>query len=251
VIDLNADLGESYGIWRMGDDEAMLEIVTSANVACGYHAGDPSTLRTVCRAAAARQVAVGAHVSYPDLAGFGRRALDVAPGELRDQVLYQLGALDGIAKAEGASVTYVKPHGALYHAVVDDPAKASAVVAAACEYDLSLAMLGPPGSQLLAAAADAGLVGVTEAFVDRAYEPSGRLVARGQTGSVLTDVDEIARRAVRMAVDGEVLAVDGSIVAVRARSLCMHGDTPGAVDIARAVRAALDIAGLDVRRFTD
>ena len=143
MIDLNADLGESYGTWRMGDDEAMLQIVTSANVACGYHAGDPSTLRTVCRAAAERQVAVGAHVAYPDLAGFGRRALDVAPEELRDQVLYQLGALDGIARVEGPGITYVKPHGALYHAVADDPAKARAVVAAALEYDPSLAMLGP------------------------------------------------------------------------------------------------------------
>ncbi|MDX2379335.1 MAG: 5-oxoprolinase subunit PxpA [Acidimicrobiia bacterium] len=250
-MDLNADLGESYGTWRMGDDEAMLQIVTSANVACGYHAGDPSTLRTVCRAAAERQVAVGAHVAYPDLAGFGRRARDVAPEELRDQVLYHRGALDGIARVEGPGITYVKPHGALYHAVADDPAKARAVVAAALEYDPSLAMLGPPASQLLAAAADAGLAGISEAFVDRAYESSGRLVPRGRDGSVLTDVDEIALRAVRMAVDREVRAVDGSIVEVRAQSLCVHGDTPGAVDIARAVRAALDIAGLDVRRFTD
>jgi UPF0271 protein len=250
VIDLNSDLGESYGIWRLGDDEAMLEIVTSANVACGFHAGDPGTLRTVCRSAVAQSVAIGAQVAYPDIAGFGRRYMDIAPEDLRDAVLYQLGALDAFAQVGGAEIVYLKPHGALYHAVTDDPAQARAVVAAASEYDPSLAILGAPGSELLAAADAEGLEGVAEAFVDRAYESTGRLVSRREPDSVLTDVGEIVQRAVRIAVDGEVVAVDGTTVSVRARSLCVHGDTPGAVDIARAVRAALDDAGVGVERFT-
>lgn len=250
AIDINSDLGESYGIWRLGDDEAMLGIVTSANVACGFHAGDPGTLRTVCRSAVAQRVAIGAQVAYPDIAGFGRRYMDIDPGDLRDAVLYQLGALDAFAQVGGAEIAYVKPHGALYHAVTDDPAQARAVVAAASEYDPSLAILGAPGSELLAAADVEGLEGVAEAFVDRAYAPTGRLVPRREPDSVLTDVDEIVRRAVRIAVDGEVVAVDGSIVSVRARSLCVHGDTPGAVEIARAVREALDDAGVGIHRFT-
>ena len=250
AIDLNSDLGESYGVWRLGDDEAMLEIVTSANVACGFHAGDPGTLRTVCRSAVEQRVAIGAQVAYPDIAGFGRRYMDIDPDDLRDAVLYQLGALDAFAQVGGAEIAYLKPHGALYHAVTDDPAQANAVIAAASEYDPSLAILGAPGSELLAAADGEGLEAVAEAFVDRAYQPSGRLVSRREPDSVLTDVDEIAERAVRMALDGEVAAVDGSIITVRARSLCVHGDTPGAVDIARAVRAALDEAGVGVQRFT-
>ena len=250
AIDLNSDLGESYGVWRLGDDEAMLEIVTSANVACGFHAGDPGTLRTVCRSAVEQRVAIGAQVAYPDIAGFGRRDMDIDPYDLRDAVLYQLGALDAFAQVGGAEIAYLKPHGALYHAVTDDPAQANAVIAAASEYDPSLAILGAPGSELLAAADGEGLEAVAEAFVDRAYQPSGRLVSRREPDSVLTDVDEIAERAVRMALDGEVAAVDGSIITVRARSLCVHGDTPGAVDIARAVRAALDEAGVGVQRFT-
>jgi UPF0271 protein len=250
AIDINSDLGESYGIWRLGDDEAMLGIVTSANVACGFHAGDPGTLRTVCLSAVAQRVAIGAQVAYPDIAGFGRRYMDIDPGDLRDAVLYQLGALDAFAQVGGAEIAYVKPHGALYHAVTDDPAQARAVVAAASEYDPSLAILGAPGSELLAAADVEGLEGVAEAFVDRAYAPTGRLIPRREPDSVLTDVDEIVQRAVRIAVDGEVVAVDGSIVSVRARSLCVHGDTPGAVEIARAVREALDDAGVGVHRFT-
>jgi UPF0271 protein len=174
----------------------------------------------------------------------------MTPAKLRDAVLYQLGALDAFAQVGGAEISYVKPHGALYHAVSDDAALARAVVAAAAEYDPSLAILGAPGSALLAAAEAGGLETCAEAFVDRAYDPSGRLVARREAGSVLTDVEEIVRRAVRLAVDSEVEAIDGTVVSVRARSLCVHGDTPGAVDIARAVRAALDDAGVGVRRFT-
>lgn len=250
-IDVNSDLGESYGVWQLGDDEAMLDIVTSANVACGFHAGDPSVLRAACSQAVRRNVAIGAQVSFPDLLGFGRRHLAMSPNELRDAVLYQLGALDAFAQVGGSQIAYVKPHGALYHASATDESLAMAVVDAAAEYDPSLAVLGLPASQLLAAAERAGLEAVPEAFADRAYRPDGGLVSRREPGSVLTDPDEVAARAVRLAVEHEVIAVDGSTVAVHARSICVHSDTPGAVGLARAVRAALDAAGVGVYRFTE
>lgn len=250
ALDLNSDLGESYGVWRLGDDETMLRLVTSANVACGFHAGDPSTLRATCATAAAGGVRIGAQVAYPDLAGFGRRHLAMDPDELRDAVLYQLGALDAFAQVAGTGVAYVKPHGALYHACTDDAGAAQAVVDAAHEYDPSMAVLGAPDSALLAAAERAGLEPVPEAFADRAYLPDGRLAPRHDPGSVLTDPSEVAARAVRIAVDHEVVAVDGSVLTLRARSLCVHGDTPGAVALAGAVRAALEVAGVGVHPFT-
>jgi UPF0271 protein len=249
-IDLNSDLGESFGVWRLGDDEAMLDVVTSANVACGFHAGDPTVLRMTCGLAAGRGVAIGAQVSYPDLVGFGRRHLDMASDELRDAVLYQLGALDAFAQVAGAEVAYVKPHGALYHSAATDRRVADAVVAAAAEYDFSLAVLGLPDSELLRAAERAGLEAVGEAFADRAYRPDGGLVPRRDAGSVITDPEVVAVRAVRMATSGEVEAIDGTVVAVSARSICIHGDTPGAVDLARAVRDALVTAGVGIHRFT-
>jgi len=251
AIDVNSDLGESYGVWRLGDDEAMLDLVTSANVACGFHAGDPSVLRAACVQAVERDVAIGAQVSYPDLLGFGRRHLHMAEHELRDAVLYQLGALDAFAQVAGAEIAYVKPHGALYHAASTEPAFARAVVDAAAEYDASLAVLGLPGSELLSAAVRAGLEAIGEAFADRAYRPDGGLVARTEAGSVLIDPDDVAERAVRIAVDSEIVAVDGSVISVRARSICVHSDTPGAVGLARSVRSALDAAGVGVRRFTE
>jgi 5-oxoprolinase (ATP-hydrolysing) subunit A len=250
AIDLNSDLGESFGAWSFGDDSAMLEIVSSANVACGFHAGDPSVMRTVCSQASARRVAIGAQVSYPDLVGFGRRYIDMTPDELRDGVLYQLGALDGFAQVAGSQVAYVKPHGALYHAVAAERSLAEALVTAVVEYDPSLSILGLPRSELLAAADRAGLEAVPEAFADRAYHPDGGLVSRRVEGAVLHDVTDIAARAVRMAVDGEVQAIDGSVVAVSARSLCVHSDTPGAVAIALAVREALAASGVSIHRFT-
>ncbi len=250
AIDLNSDLGEAFGAWSFGDDEEMLAIVTSANVACGFHAGDPSVMRAVCRRASDRNVAVGAQVSYPDLVGFGRRFLDMAPDELRDAVLYQLGALDAFAQVAGSQISYVKPHGALYHAVAAERILADALVTAVVEYDPSMALLGLPGSALLASADAAGLEAVPEAFADRAYRPDGGLVSRREAGSVLTDPSAVAERAVRMAVDREVVAIDGSVVSVEARSLCVHSDTPGAVVIARSVRTALDAAGVGVHRFT-
>jgi 5-oxoprolinase (ATP-hydrolysing) subunit A len=250
AIDLNSDLGESYGVWRIGDDLAMLGLVTSANVACGFHAGDPSTLRTTCAAAVNEGVRIGAQVSFPDLVGFGRRHLAMDPDELRDAVLYQLGALDAFAQVAGAGVAYVKPHGALYHAAARERSVATAVVAASREYDPSMAVLGLPGSELLRAADAAGMEFVEEAFADRAYLPDGHLVPRSEPDSVLTDPAEVAARAVRIAVDQVVVAVDGSQVALRARSICVHGDTPGAVALAGAVRSALEVAGVGVHPFT-
>lgn len=249
-MDLNADLGESFGNWTLGDDAAMLAIVTSANVACGFHAGDPTVLLRCCERAAAHEVRIGAQVGYRDLAGFGRRFIDVAPADLEADVLYQLGALDGLARAAGSRVTYLKPHGALYNTVVHHRAQAAAVVAAVRRYDPGLAVLGLPGSALLDLAAEAGLTTVREAFADRAYTPMGTLVPRTEPGAVLQDPDEIAHRVVGLAREHTLTATDGSVLRIDADSICVHGDSPGAVAIAGAVRTALVTAGLPVAPFT-
>lgn len=249
MIDLNADLGESYGRWTLGDDTAMLDLITSANIACGFHAGDPLTLQRTCAAATERGVVIGAQVGYADLVGFGRRFIDVAPDELTADVIYQLGALDAMARVAGAAVRYVKPHGALYNAVVHHDAQARAVVAAVAAYDASLPLLGLPGSVLHRVAQEAGLTTVTEAFADRAYTPEGTLVSRRDDGAVLHDPDEIARRCVRMVAEGRIDAVDGTEIAMTAQSLCIHGDSPGAVEIARQVRTALTDNGIDIVAF--
>lgn len=233
----------------MGDDASMFQLVTSANVACGFHAGDPVTMLDSCRAAYELDVTVGAHVGYRDLAGFGRRSLDMSFDELFGDVLYQLGALDGVAHAVGASVDYVKPHGALYNRLVGDAEQASAVVAAVNAYDPGLPILGLPGSELLKQAKEAGHPVFVEAFADRAYLADGTLVPRSQEGAVLHDVDAIVERAVRLATKGEVVALDGSVVQVRPDSLCIHGDTPGAVGMAAAVRAGLEAAGVELESF--
>jgi 5-oxoprolinase (ATP-hydrolysing) subunit A len=248
-IDLNADVGESFGAWTLGDDDAMLGVVTSANVACGFHAGDPLTLRTTCRYAAERGVVVGAQVGYRDLAGFGRRFVDVAPDELAADVVYQIGALDAMARISGTRVAYVKPHGALYNAIVSHEAQARAVVEAVAAVDRSLPIMGLPGSVVLELAAAAGLRTIVEAFADRAYTSDGRLVPRGQPGAVLRDVDAVTARVVRLVRDRVVLAVDGTDVAVEAESVCIHGDTPGAVGMARSVRSALEAEGVEIRPF--
>ncbi|KOV67578.1 hypothetical protein ADK64_09600 [Streptomyces sp. MMG1121] len=249
VIDLNADLGEGFGRWTLTDDDALLSVVTSANVACGFHAGDPSVMRRVCDLAAERGVRIGAQVSYRDLAGFGRRAMDVPGDELAAETAYQIGALRVFAQAAGAEVAYVKPHGALYNRTVHDADQAAAVVAGVKLAGGTLPVLGLPGSRLLAAAADAGLTAVPEAFADRAYTPAGTLVPRREPGAVVSDEDAVVRRALAFAVDGAVEAVDGTTVPVAARSLCVHGDTPGAARIAARVRAALQAAGVEVGAF--
>jgi len=249
VIDLNADLGESFGAWRLGDDEALLGIVTSANIACGFHAGDPLTLRRACAGAVARGVSIGAQVSYRDLAGFGRREMTVPPEELTAEVLYQIAALDGIARAEGGKVRYVKPHGALYNRCVRDPVQAAALAAAVSAYDPGLPLLTLPDGAAARVAADAGLTVVAEAFADRSYRADGTLVPRGQPGAVITDPARVAARAASMATSHTVESVDGHEVPVPFRSVCVHGDTPGAVTLARAVREALERAGVHVASF--
>ncbi|MDD7834646.1 MULTISPECIES: LamB/YcsF family protein [Paenarthrobacter] len=248
-MDLNADLGESFGSWTMGDDASMFRIVSSANVACGFHAGDPLTMLDSCRAAFELDVRVGAHVGYRDLAGFGRRSLDMTFDELFGDVLYQLGALDGMAHAVGASVDYVKPHGALYNRIVRDTEQAEAVVAAVHAYDPGLPVLGLPGSAWITLADEAGHPVFREAFVDRAYLPDGTLVPRTQEGAVLHDTAAVVAQAVRLATRKEVVAIDGSVVPVQADSLCIHGDTPGAVNMAAAVREGLEQAGVNIEAF--
>ncbi|AZM52074.1 LamB/YcsF family protein [Streptomyces sp. WAC 01529] len=248
-IDLNADLGEGFGRWHLTDDEQLLSVVTSANVACGFHAGDAVTMRRVCELAAERGVRIGAQVSYRDLAGFGRRAMDVPPEELTAEVAYQIGALEVFARAAGTRVSYVKPHGALYNRVVHDEEQARAVVEGVRLAGASLPLLGLPGSRLLETADKAGLPVVTEAFADRAYTEEGTLVPRGSEGAVITEADAVVERSLGMARFGVVTSQGGGEIAVRARSLCLHGDTPGAVDLARRVRARLESAGVRVEAF--
>ncbi|WP_328975379.1 5-oxoprolinase subunit PxpA [Streptomyces canus] len=249
TIDLNADLGEGFGRWRLTDDEQLLSVVTSANVACGFHAGDAATMRRVCELAAARGVRIGAQVSYRDLAGFGRRAMDVPSAELTAEVAYQIGALEVFARAAGTRVSYVKPHGALYNRVVHDEEQAAAVVDGVLLADATLAVLGLPGSRLLEAAGKAGLEGVTEAFADRAYTEEGTLVPRGQEGAVVTDPELVVARSLGLARDRVVTTRSGARIEVEARSLCLHGDTPGAVELARRVRERLETSGVRVEAF--
>lgn len=249
MIDLNADLGESFGVWRLGDDDAMLGIVTSANVACGFHAGDPAGLLQVCRSAARRGVRIGAQVSYRDLAGFGRRFIDVAAGELMAEVVYQIGALQAIAHAAGTAVSYVKPHGALYNAIVTHTEQAAAVAEAVRLVDAGLPVLGMAGSAFFEEASRRELRTVAEAFADRAYRPDGRLVSRREQGAVLHDPAAIATRVTTLVTSGQVAAIDGTRLTLKAESLCVHGDSPGAVQIATAVRDSLVAAGVEIAAF--
>lgn len=248
-IDLNSDLGESLGAWKMGDDAAMLDIVTSANVACGFHAGDAAGILDTLRLAAARGVTVGAHVGYPDLRGFGRRNMDVASHELRADVIYQIGALQALARAAGTAVRYVKPHGALYNTIAHDRRQAGDVIEAIRAVDDSLALVVLAGSPLADWARAAGLKVVAEAFADRAYTPQGTLVSRREPGAVLHDVPRVAARMLRLVQEGVVEAIDGSLARVQADSICVHGDSPDAVAMAREVRRVLADAGVTLAGF--
>jgi len=245
-IDLNADVGESFGRWTLGDDAAVLACVTSANIACGYHAGDPVVMRRTVRLARDAGVAVGAHPSLPDLAGFGRREMRISADDLEDLVLYQAGALAAIAAAEGVRLQHVKPHGALYTMAARDPALADAFVRAVAALDPSLLVFAPPGSQLVRAAAAAGLRTAPEGFADRAYDPDGSLAPRSSAGAIVEDPDLVVARSLRMVQQGVVRATDGSDIPLRITTLCTHGDTPGSAGILRALRAALEAAGIEV-----
>lgn len=249
VIDLNSDLGEGYGAWKMGDDAAMLGIVSSANVACGFHAGDPLTILATLRGAAQNGVVVGAHVSYPDRVGFGRRPMDVTPEELTADVIYQIGALQGLAAAAGTRVRYVKPHGALYNTIAQDARQAGAVIRAILTVDPSLILMGLAGAPVLEQARAAGLATVAEAFADRAYRPDGQLLSRREPGAVLHDPNLVAARMVRLAQEGVVEAVDGSTLRLAADSICVHGDSPDAVAMAHAIRVALTRQGVTIASF--
>lgn len=249
TIDMNADLGEGFGRWTLGDDAAMLDLVTSANVACGFHAGTPLSLFTVLRAAAERGVVVGAHVAYRDLAGFGRRFLDASIEELTADVVYQIGALQGLAAAAGTRVSYVKPHGALYNTIATGHPHARAVIDAVRSIDRALPLVALAGSPLVANAESAGLRVIPEAFADRAYAPDGSLVPRSQRGAVLEDAAAIGRRTVELVTTGAVEAIDGSRIHVMAESVCVHGDSAGSVAMARQIRASLAEADVEVSSF--
>lgn len=248
-LDLNADVGELIGESPLNGDAAIMAQVSSVNVACGFHAGGPSTMRRSCATAAAAGVVIGAHPSYRDMAGFGRRFMDVDPDELTQELVYQIGALQAMARAEGAKVRYIKPHGALYNAIVHHSAQAQAVVSAVLAVDPGLAVLVAPQSQVQLLGQAAGLTVVTEAFADRAYNPDGTLVPRTQRGAVLHSVDAVVAQSLDIALRHEVTALDGSRVKLTTQSLCLHGDTPGATKMARAVRAALSDAGVEIGSF--
>lgn len=248
VVDLNADMGEGFGRYVL-DDGALLDDVTSASVACGFHAGDPVVMRETVARAASRGVVIGAHPGYPDLVGFGRRELAASAAEIEALVIYQIGALQAVCTATGCRLRYVKAHGALYNRAARDIEAAEAIVRAIRSVDPSLALLGLAGSAMLTAARSAGIRAVSEGFVDRAYRRDGTLVPRSEPDSVLTDVDLIAERALRMVRTGTLETIDGGVIAVRAESLCTHGDGPHAVAIVRAVRAKLESAGVLVTPF--
>jgi len=245
-IDLNSDLGESFGPWPMGQDAALMDSISSANVACGFHAGDPGAMRATIALARTKSVAVGAHPGFPDLVGFGRREMKATPAEVEDFVLYQVSALAGMAAAQGVRLQHVKAHGALYNMACRDRALADAIAKAVVAFDRSLILFGLPGSELLHAGEAAGLPVAAEVFADRAYDPDGSLTSRSKPGSVIHDPAKVVARAVRMVQERQVIAVDGSTIALRADTICLHGDTPGAADLARAVRKGLESAGIRI-----
>ena len=249
-IDLNSDVGESFGAWRMGADAEVIRSITSANVACGYHAGDPGVMRETIRLARASGTSVGAHPGYPDLVGFGRREMKASAKDVEDMVLYQIGALAAIAAAEGVKLAHVKAHGALYNQAVRDRALADAIARAVRAFDRSLVLFGLPGSELLNAGDRAGLRVAAEGFADRAYNADGSLTSRTERGSVIHDPDEVVRRSLRMVREGRVTAGDGSELQFHVDTLCTHGDTPGAHELTRLLREGLQRVGVAVLPLT-
>lgn len=246
-IDINSDLGESFGAYRIGHDEGLMRAITSANIAAGFHAGDPGVLRRTIRLAKANGVAVGAHPGFQDLVGFGRRNMQISPEEAEDLVLYQVAAVAGVAAAEGVRLQHVKPHGALFNMAVRDADLAAAIARAVAAFDRSLILFGLPGSEILNAARAAGLRPAAEVFADRAYDPDGSLTSRKKPGSVIHDPDVVVKRAVRMVKERSVVAVDGSVVPLEADTICVHGDTTGSDVLAMRIRDGLAAAGVDVR----
>jgi 5-oxoprolinase (ATP-hydrolysing) subunit A len=246
-IDLNADVGESFGAYAIGHDAGLMKSITSANVAAGFHAGDPSVLRSTVLLAKAHGVAVGAHPSFPDLGGFGRREMKVSPREAEDFVLYQIAAVAGVAAAEGLRLQHVKPHGALFNMAMRDRDLASSIARATAAFSRDLIVFALPDSELLKAARAEGLRGVAEAFADRAYEADGSLVSRSRPGAVIHDASAVVARAVQMAKGGGVRAIDGTILKLQPDTICVHSDTPGADDLAARLRTALESSGVSVQ----
>lgn len=246
-VDLNADVGESFGVWSLGEDPALMSHITSANVACGFHAGDPGVMRATVVLARDRGVAVGAHPGFPDLVGFGRREIQVSPRDVEDFVVYQVGALAGIAASQGVRLQHVKPHGALYNMAARDAALADAIARATATIDRAMYLFGLPGSEIIAAGRRAGLRTACEAFADRAYRPDGALVPRQQPGAVIHEPDLVVQRVVRMVREQAVEAIDGSRVPLTIDTLCVHGDTPGAAELAGMIRQALAEGGIEVK----
>jgi len=246
-IDINSDMGESFGAYSIGHDAGLMASITSANIAAGFHAGDPSVLRETIRLAKVRGVAVGAHPGFPDLVGFGRRELNVTPKEAEDMVLYQVAAVAGVAAAEGVRMQHVKPHGALFNVAARSVELSTAIARAVAAFDSSLILFGLPGSEILNAGRAAGLRVAAEVFADRAYEPDGLLASRRKPGAVIHDPDVVVARAVRMVKERSVVAIDGSVVPLEADTICVHGDTPGSDDLAARIRAGLEAAGVVVR----
>ncbi|NIY49118.1 LamB/YcsF family protein [Cedecea colo] len=249
TIDLNSDLGESFGQWTMGDDAAILKMVSSANVACGFHAGSPAGILETLKAAKAQGVTVGAHVAYPDLVGFGRRNMDIASDELTADVIYQLGALQGLARAAGTQVRYVKPHGALYNTIAYNERQALAVIDGILAVDPQLPLVGLAGSPILALAQQKGLKTIAEAFADRAYHADGTLVSRREAGAVLHDAQQVAERMLQLITSGGLKSIEGEFTPIQVESICVHGDSPGAIAMASQIRTLLEAQGITVRSF--
>jgi 5-oxoprolinase (ATP-hydrolysing) subunit A len=243
-IDVNSDVGESFGAWTMGADEALMPYLTSASIACGWHGGDPQVMRRTVRLARTHGVRVGAHPGYPDLLGFGRRPMQLSPGEARDYLLYQIGALYAFAKAEGLRLQHVKPHGALYRVAANDRLLSQGIAEAIVEVDPTLILVGPPGSEIVKAGQEAGLRVAQEGFGDRAYNEDGSLVSRSMPGALLTDPDAVADQVLLM-VEGKARAITGRMISITVDTVCLHGDTPGAPAIAKRLRERLALAGVE------